>query len=104
MPHLQADGTGHSAGARLEALAILRCATAAPSEHRLRRFRERTTVTSAALVLDEDPRATELTVVSELPRQSRLAGSFQSGLALTVIVVVQVGWLAALGYGLLIYA
>jgi hypothetical protein len=61
-------------------------------------------VTSAALVLDEDPRAFELALVREPAQRSRLANSFQTGLALTVIVVVQVAWLAALGYGLLTFA
>ena len=61
-------------------------------------------MTSAALVLDEDPRALDLTAVSETATEARAAGSLQTRFALVLIIVVQAAWLAALGYAVLTFA
>jgi hypothetical protein len=61
-------------------------------------------VTSAALVLDEDPRTFDLTVVDEPAPEAPAAVALQTRLALTLIVVVQIAWLAALGYAALAYS
>jgi hypothetical protein len=61
-------------------------------------------VTSAALVLDEDPRAFDLTVVGEPALQPPAPGALKNRLALALIVLVQVAWLATLGYALLAFA
>lgn len=62
-------------------------------------------MTSAALVLDEDPRTLELdlTVVGETATEARPAGSLQTRFALVLIIVVQAAWLATLGYAVLTF-
>jgi hypothetical protein len=62
------------------------------------------TVTSAALVLDEESRAFDLTVVSEPAPQAPPAGALRTRLALGLIVLVQVAWLGTLGYAVLAFA
>jgi hypothetical protein len=62
------------------------------------------TVTSAAFVLEEDPRRFDLAVVAEPAPEAPATGSLQTRLALTLIVAVQVAWLAALGYAALAFA
>jgi hypothetical protein len=61
-------------------------------------------VTSAALVVDQDRRPFDLAVVAEPAPEAPAAGSLQTRLTLTLIVVVQVAWLAALGYAVLAFA
>ena len=59
-------------------------------------------MTSAAVALDEEARPFELTVVELEPEAQ--SGSVGTRLALTLIVVVQLAWLAALGYAVLAFA
>ena len=60
-------------------------------------------MTSAALAIEEEARPFELTVV-EPEQAAEPGGSLRTRLALTLIVVVQVAWLAALGYAVLAFA
>ena len=61
-------------------------------------------MTSAALVLDEERPAVEPPAVSEPPPRVAADGTLRTGLALALIVVVQVAWFAALGYALVAFA
>jgi hypothetical protein len=58
-------------------------------------------VTSAALALDENPGSFELSVVGQPALEAPAAGSVRTRLALALIVLVQVAWLAGLGYAVL---
>ena len=58
-------------------------------------------MTSAALALDEDPGSLELTVVGNPALEAPADGLVRTRLFLALMVLVQVVWLAGLGYGVL---
>ncbi len=60
-------------------------------------------MTSAALVGDEARHAVESSTVIELPAPAAAHSTLRTRLAFALIIVVQVAWLAALGYAVLAF-
>jgi hypothetical protein len=96
MPHLQAEWSGPSAGAWDVATVILG-GQGTPNG-------EKAILTSAALALDEERPGAEEAAVVETTAQVSGSSALRTRLALLLIVVVQVAWLAALGYAVLAFA
>ena len=60
-------------------------------------------MTSAALVGDEERHAVESATVIEMPAPAAAHSALRTRLAVALIVLVQVAWLAALGYAVLAF-
>ena len=60
-------------------------------------------MTSAALVGDQERHAVESATVIEMPTPAAAHSTLRTRLAVAVIVLVQVAWLAALGYAVLAF-
>ena len=60
-------------------------------------------MTSAALVGDQERHAVESSTVIEMPAPAAAHSTLRTRLAVAVIVLVQVAWLAILGYAVLAF-